>query len=93
MGAPVITKAGTSYVSRMSTAVLAGCGLQDWIASSEHSYVSLAVEQAANLKQLRGSRDRWRRQIQSSPLGDAADLMRHLELAFTAMVQASISRS
>ena len=44
-----------------------------------------------NLKQLRGSRDRWRRQIQSSPLGDA-DLMRHLEL-ITAMVQASIAEA
>ena len=31
MGAPVITKAGSSYVSRMSTAVLEGCGLHDWI--------------------------------------------------------------
>ena len=29
MGAPVITKAGSSYVSRMSTAVLEGCGLDD----------------------------------------------------------------
>ena len=35
MGAPVITKAGSSYVSRMSTAVLAGCGLHDWVATDE----------------------------------------------------------
>ena len=52
MGAPVITKAGNSYVSRMSTAVLAGCGLHDWIATDERHYVKLAVEQAANLHQL-----------------------------------------
>ena len=50
MGAPVITKAGNSYVSRMSTAVLAGCGLHDWVATDERSYVKLAVEQAANLQ-------------------------------------------
>ena len=88
MGAPVITKAGSSYVSRMSTAVLEGCGLNDWVAPDEHSYVQLAIEHAANLNQLRASRDCWRHKIKSSPLGDAADLMHHLEHAFTAMVEA-----
>ena len=58
----------------MSTAVLEGCGLHDWVATDEHSYVQLAVEQAANLKDLRVNRDRWRTQIQKSPLGDASDL-------------------
>ena len=91
MGSPVITKSGNSYVSRMSTAVLEGCGLHDWVASDEHSYVQLAVEHATNLKQLRAERDSWRQKIQSSPLGDAADLMRHLESAFTSMVQSKIS--
>ena len=36
-------QAGT-YVSRMSTAVPDGCGLEDWIATDEH-LVSLVVEQ------------------------------------------------
>ena len=93
MGAPVITTAGSSYVSRMSTAVLEGCGLSDWVASDERSYVQMAVEQSARVNQLRANRDRWRHQLQSSPLGDAADLMYHLENAFTAMVQARISSS
>ena len=92
MGAPVITQAGNSYVSRMSTAVLEGCGLNDWVAHDEDSYVKLAVEHAGNLKQLRSGRDRWRHQVRSSPLGNAADLMEHLELAFTSMVEASISK-
>ena len=30
---------------------------------------------------------------QSSPLGDAADLMHHLERAFSAMVEANIKQS
>ena len=92
MGAPVITKAGSSYVSRMSTAVLEGCGLQDWIANDESSYAA-CCRAAARVNQLRDSRDRWRQEIQSSPLGDAAALMRHLEHAFTAMVEAKISSS
>jgi len=93
MGAPVITKAGCSYVSRMSTAVLEGCGLQDWVAADDSSYVQLAMEQAANINQLRDCRDRWRLQIKSSPLGDAAALMRNLEDAFSAMVQTKVSCS
>ena len=60
----------------MSTAVLEGCGLQDWVAADEHSYVQLAL-QAANLHQLRNRRAHWRNQIQSS-LGDANSLMMHL---------------
>ena len=49
----------------MSTAVLLGCGLSDWVAADERSYLQLAVDQAANLSQLRGSRDRWRQQIKT----------------------------
>ena len=91
MGAPVITTAGSSYVSRMSTAVLNGCGLQDWVANDESSYLRLAIEQAANLQHLRASRDYWRHKVQSSPLGDAADLMNHIESAFSAMVKSKLS--
>ena len=32
MGVPTITLAGTHYVSRMSTAVLAGANMPEWIA-------------------------------------------------------------
>ena len=92
MGAPVITKAGNSYVSRMSTAVLDGCGLQDWVAADENSYVELAVEHAANLNHLRSSRDNWRSAIKTSPLGDATDPMQHLEKAFVDMVQNKFSQ-
>lgn len=92
MGVPVITKAGHSYVSRMSTAVLDGCGLQDWVAADENSYIELAVEHAANLNHLRSSRDNWRSAIKTSPLGDATDLMQHLEKAFVDMVQNKFSR-
>ena len=38
MGVPVITLKGSHYVSRMSTAVLAGAHLDEWIAESEDDY-------------------------------------------------------
>jgi predicted O-linked N-acetylglucosamine transferase (SPINDLY family) len=85
MGVPVITLAGSSYVSRMSTAVLQGAGLNEWISASEQHYIALACAQADQLQALRNRRDHWRSQLQSSPLGNAADLMYHLEQAFSAM--------
>jgi len=85
MGVPTITLAGDHYVSRMSTAVLAGAGLPEWIAASGHSYVALAQRMAADVASLRASRAQWRQKLQASPLGDAADLMLHLEDAFSAM--------
>ena len=85
MGVPVITLAGSSYVSRMSTAVLHGAGLNQWISTSEEQYIALASAQAEQLQALRSRRDHWRSQLKSSPLGNAADLMYHLEQAFSAM--------
>jgi predicted O-linked N-acetylglucosamine transferase (SPINDLY family) len=87
MGVPVITLAGRGYVSRMSTAVLQGVGLHDWVATSEDHYLQLAIAQAQNLQSLRSRRDHWRRQLQLSPLGDTKDLMQHLEAAFLSMYQ------
>jgi len=87
MGCPVITLAGSHYVSRMSTAVLRGAGFPAWVTASEQQYVQLAVEQAQDLQQLRQNRHHWRSTLASSPLGDAADLMVHLEQAFSTMVQ------
>jgi len=89
MGCPVITMAGSHYVSRMSTAVLSGAGLFEWIAESEQSYVRLAIQQAMNVHWLRQNRSRWRHSLVSSPIGNAADLMRELETAFSAMLHLS----
>jgi len=92
MGVPVITLAGATYVSRMSTAVLHGALLPEWVCGSPEAYLSLACAQADQLQALRSSRDHWRRQLQSSPLGDAADLMYHLEHAFSAMHVKALAR-
>ena len=44
------------------------------------------------LNELRANRERWRRQLQASPLGDASDLMHHLEAAFSEMYKEALSR-
>lgn len=85
MGTPVITLTGRSYVSRMSTAVLHGAGMGEWCANSPQHYLQLARAQADRLSWLRQHRNYWRHQLQTHPLGDAADLMVHLENEFTAL--------
>ena len=87
MGVPVITLEGDHYVSRMASSVLRGAGLEDWIARSEEEYLALAFAQADSkrLMWLRRNRRHWREVVANSPLGDARDLMRHLELSFEQM--------
>jgi predicted O-linked N-acetylglucosamine transferase (SPINDLY family) len=87
MGCPVITLAGMHYVSRMSAAVLEGAGLRSLVAFTELQYVQMAIEQASDLSKLRQTRQRWRDQIKTSPLGNAADLVHHLENALSDMTQ------
>ena len=85
MGVPVITLRGDHYVSRMSTAVLQGAGMPEWIAASESEYLALAQRAAAERSNLRQTRANWRLRLQRSPLGDAAGLNQALWQAFAAM--------
>ena len=85
MGVPTVTLAGNNYVSRMSTAVLSGAEMSDWIAQDVHEYIQLASGYAADLNQLRNKRHDWRVQLAQSPLGNPLDLMIQLEDAFSRM--------
>ena len=93
MGVPTITLEGSHYVSRMSTAVLAGADMPEWIAKDRAGYIALARSNASRVAELRTNRDHWRLQLQNSPLGDAADLMRHLEDAFSHMYAEALSKT
>ena len=90
MGVPVITLKGSHYVSRMSTAVLVGAQLDDWIADSANDYLSKAKQAADQLSVLRQNRMKWRHQLLQSPLGDPTGLMCALEAAFTEMAQRTV---
>ena len=67
--------------------------MQEWIAKDRLEYIKLAREHGARVVELRANRDRWRRQLQASQLGDASDLLRHLESAFSQMYIEALSRS
>ena len=86
MGVPVITLAGNRYVSRMSTAVLKGAEMDEWIAISEEDYFCKALQAASNRVHLRQSRHQLRQHLQSSPLGDATGLNSALSQAWQNML-------
>ena len=92
MGVPTITYAGANYVSRMSTAVLSGAAMFDWIAHNHDDYVRLASEHALRINELRQNRGNWRTQLQNSPLGDSRDLMDQLERQFSLLHNEALSR-
>ena len=83
MGVPVITLSGSSYVSRMSTAVLKGASMDDWCASSLSDYVKVAKLKAQQLSFLRCNRHLWRQKLQSNQLGDSIGLFNELEKSFS----------
>ena len=93
MGVPTITLAGSNYVSRMSTAVMTGANMPEWVAHDRAGYINLALENAARLVEIRAMREHWRFQLQNSPLGDASDLMNNLEAAFSQMKSEVLSRN
>ena len=90
MGVPVITHTGSSYVNRMSTAVLEGAGLSEWCCPTLSDYVSLAKEKAANLRLLRENRFNWRSQLLSTDLGNPQSLLDSIENSFVQMFASSL---
>ncbi len=80
-GVPVITLAGKTYASRMSTSTLTQARFPQWIASSQENYIAIArslAEDRANLASLRSSmRDR----LKAAPILDAAGFTKSLECA------------
>jgi len=86
MGVPVITLLGSHYVSRMAAAVLHGAHLPEWVASSQEHYLELACQAADQLSSIRRGRQALRAHLQTSPLGDAADLAHQLWQCFEQLV-------
>ena len=90
MGVPVITLTGDRYVGRMSTAVLDGAQLNEWIASDEQEYFEIALKAADNCRNLRDSREKLRSHILTSPLCDASELNSSLIHSWRNMLDSSV---
>jgi predicted O-linked N-acetylglucosamine transferase (SPINDLY family) len=82
MGAPVVTLAGATHVSRVSLSMLHSLGLQELAAQDEDQYVRIATDLARDRKRIRDLRWGLRHEMSRSPLMDAKAFTRRLEHFF-----------
>ena len=71
MGCPVVTRSGTTHVSRVGVSLLDTVGLQEFVCDSAEAYIAKAVELAADTARLSDLRSGMRARLQASPLMDA----------------------
>lgn len=87
MGVPVLTLAGTSFLSRQGSGLLINAGLPDWIATDADNYLARAVAHASDLPRLAALRQGLRQQVLNSPLFEAQRFAGHFEAALRGMWQ------
>lgn len=81
MGVPLVTLEGTSFRSRMSTAILQAFQRGEWVAPSLDAYVARAVALAQDIPQLNQIRLEQRGRMLASPLMNEARFTRFVEEA------------
>lgn len=81
MGVPVLTMAGTRFLSRQGSGILNAVGLADWIAADEEDYVLRAGKHASDITALASLRKGLRTKALASPLFDADQFAAHFEAA------------
>jgi predicted O-linked N-acetylglucosamine transferase (SPINDLY family) len=85
MGVPVIAKLGHSAPSRLSGAILASIGMEDWVGQTADDYVALAVKFAGMPQLLKQLRRELPAQIATAPSGNATLYTRAVERAYRTM--------
>ena len=87
MGVPVVTRTGTSAISRAGASLLHTVGLSEWVAQNEEEYLRIATRWANDLPHLAELRKTLRSRMQASPSMDAPRFARHVEAAYRTMWQ------
>lgn len=85
MGAPVLTLAGTRFLSHIGESILQNAGLPEWIALDAEDYVARAILHGSDLQRLAALREGLRQQVLASPIFDAPRFARHFEAALRGM--------
>ncbi len=85
-GLPVLTRTGETFASRVAASLLRAVGLPELITSTESEFEELAVELAHDPQRLQALRQRLQQNHSTAPLFDCASFTRHLESAYTAIV-------
>jgi len=86
-GVPVITCLGPTFASRVAASLLQAVGLPELITNSLEEYETLAQKLASDPALLGSLRERLSRDRLHHPLFDTARLTRHIEAAYTTMME------
>ena len=92
MSTPVLTKKGTTFVSRTTGSINHNCGMSDWIASDENEYVKKAIKFSTNLEQLSEINKNLRQTALESPLFNSLLFAKQLNSALWKMWTNFISK-
>ena len=86
-GLPVVTCLGTTFAGRVAASLLDAVGLPELATTTLEAYEALAIELATQPEKLALIRQMLAANRLTTPLFDTSLSTRHLEAAFTAMVQ------
>ncbi|HEX3755840.1 MAG TPA: hypothetical protein VHV26_12280, partial [Rhizomicrobium sp.] len=86
-GLPLLTLRGTAFPGRVAASLLAAAGLPELITQTPEEYVQLAIALAGDKLRLSGLREKLAKNRLACPLFNTARFARHIEAAFTTMVQ------
>ena len=86
-GLPVLTRAGTSFPSRVAASLLTAIDLPELITTTPEDYERRAIELARNPEQLSAIRARLARNRLTTPLFDTGLFARHIETAYVQMYE------
>jgi Flp pilus assembly protein TadD len=70
MGVPVVTLAGSAFVSRMGVSLLSQVALEEWIADTPAEYCEIAARWAQSHESLRALRQTLRPRMEAGTIGD-----------------------
>jgi predicted O-linked N-acetylglucosamine transferase (SPINDLY family) len=88
-GVPLLTCRGTSFAGRVATSLLHAIGLPELVTENWEDYQALAMKLAHDPPLLQTVRDKLARNRLHAPLFDTDRFRRHIEAAYTTMLEIS----
>ena len=85
MGAPTLTLAGNTVIERQGMGLMTCVGLTEWIAHNENEYCQKAITLAGNIQKLSHIKSTLRETMKASPLVDAQQFAKDMEIALLNM--------
>jgi predicted O-linked N-acetylglucosamine transferase (SPINDLY family) len=86
-GVPIVTCIGDTFAGRVAASLLTAIGVPELVTSTAQAYEALAIELAENPVRLAAIRQKLAANRLTTPLFDTARYTRHIEAAYTAMVE------